>query len=128
MGSLPAPVSLCGTDRICSTDRLFTKDIIEIKDIGREEPSPTPSLDRKNRPLCPQVTIPKKIRSALGINTGDRVTFIVEDGNVRIVNSAVYALQRFQDQMKGEAWDAGFLTEEDVAEWITKSRREEAAE
>jgi len=75
-----------------------------------------------------QVTIPKKIRAVLGIDTGDRVTFIVEDGTVRVVNSAVYALQRFQEQMKGEAAKAGFLSEEDVADWITNSRREEADE
>ena len=75
-----------------------------------------------------QVTIPKRIRAVLGIDTGDRVTFIVEDGTVRVVNSAVYALQRFQEQMKGEAAKAGFLSEEDVADWITNSRREEADE
>ena len=74
-----------------------------------------------------QVTIPKNVRDALGINTGDRVTFIVEDGNVRVVNSAVYALMRLQEQMKGEALKAGFQSEEDIAEWITKSRREDNA-
>ena len=74
-----------------------------------------------------QVTIPKNVRDALGINTGDRVTFIVEDGNVRVVNSAVYALMRLQEQMKGEALKAGFQSEEDIAEWITKSRREDYA-
>ncbi len=73
-----------------------------------------------------QVTIPKKVRAALGIDTGDRVTFIVENGTVQVVNSAVYALQRFQKQMSGEAEKAGFLSEEDVAEWITNSRREDA--
>ena len=72
-----------------------------------------------------QVTIPKNVRAALGIDIGDRVTFIVEDNNVRVVNSAVYALMRFQEQMNGEAEKAGLLSEEDVAEWITSSRREE---
>ena len=75
-----------------------------------------------------QVTIPKNVRSRLGIEPGDRVTFIVDGNNVQIVNSAVYALRRFQEQMKGQADAAGFLTEDDVAEWITKSRREENAE
>lgn len=75
-----------------------------------------------------QVTIPKNVRAALGIETGDRVTFIVEGNNVRIVNSAVYALMRFQQQMSGEGDKAGFLTEDDVASWITQSRREENAE
>ena len=72
-----------------------------------------------------QVTIPKNVRAALGIEAGDRVTFIVDGNNVRVVNSAVYALTRFQEQMKEEAEKAGFMTEEEVAEWITQSRREE---
>lgn len=75
-----------------------------------------------------QVTIPKNVREALGIKTGDRVTFIVDGGTVRVINSTVYALMRFQEQMKGEAEKAGLFSEEDVAEWITQSRREDAAE
>lgn len=74
-----------------------------------------------------QVTIPKNVRAALGINTGDRVTFIVDGTNVRVVNSAVYALMKFQEQMGGEAEKAGLMSEDDVAEWITASRREENA-
>ena len=72
-----------------------------------------------------QVTIPKNVRDALGIHTGDRVTFIVENGQVTVVNSVLYALRRFQGQMKNEAASAGFMSEEDVAEWITNSRRED---
>ena len=75
-----------------------------------------------------QVTIPKNVRAALGVESGDRVTFIVDGNNVRMVNSAVYALMRFQEQMSGEAEKADLLTEEAVAEWITKSRREANAE
>ena len=75
-----------------------------------------------------QVTIPKNVRAVLGINTGDRVTFIVENGDVKVVNSAVYALKRFQQQMQGEGEKAGMFTDEDVAAWITASRREEDAE
>ncbi len=71
-----------------------------------------------------QVTIPKNVRAALGIDTGDRVTFIVDGSNVRIVNSAVFALMKLQEEMRGEAEKAGFMSEEDVAEWITASRRE----
>ena len=70
-----------------------------------------------------QVTIPKNVRAALGVDTGDRVTFIVDGNNVRVVNSTVYALMRFQDQMKVEAEKAGLFTEDDVAEWITQSRK-----
>ena len=72
-----------------------------------------------------QVTIPKKVRLALGIDVGDRVTFVVDGGQVRVVNSAIYALEKFQKQMAGKAEDAGFTSEEDIASWITQSRREE---
>ena len=75
-----------------------------------------------------QITIPKNIREALGVTTGDRVTFIFENGSVRVINSAVYAMQKFQEQMKGQAEKAGFTSEEDVADWITNTRREENAE
>ena len=68
------------------------------------------------------------LRAALGIETGDRVTFIVDGNNVRVVNSAIYALMRLQEQMGGEAEKAGLFTEDDVANWITQSRREEATE
>ena len=70
-----------------------------------------------------QVTIPKKVREVLGIDEGDRVTFIVEGNNVKVINSAVYALEQFQKQMKGKAKKAGFATEEEIADWITESRR-----
>lgn len=74
-----------------------------------------------------QVTIPKNIRNILGINTGDRVTFVFDGNEVKVVNSAIYALQRFQEQMKGKGMAAGLYTDEDIANWITESRREEEA-
>ena len=72
-----------------------------------------------------QVTIPKNIRAILGIAPGDRVTFVAEKDSVRVVNSAVYAMQKFQEEMRGSAAAAGFASEDDIAEWITKSRRKE---
>ena len=72
-----------------------------------------------------QVTIPKNVRAALGIDTGDWVTLIVDGPNVRVVNSAVYSLMKLQEQMTGEVKKAGLMTEEDAANWITESRREE---
>ena len=44
------------------------------------------------------------------------------------MNSAIYAMKKFQKQMKGEAEKAGFTSEEDIADWITNTRREENAE
>lgn len=74
-----------------------------------------------------QVTIPKNIRTILGVNTGDRVTFVVDGNEVKVVNSAIYALQRFQEQMKGKGEAAGLYTDEDIANWIMQSRKEEDA-
>ena len=37
-------------------------------------------------------------------------------------------MQKFQEQMKGQAKKAGFTSEEDVSDWITNTRREENAE
>ena len=71
-----------------------------------------------------QVTIPKDIRAILGVDCGDRISFVVENGNVRIVNSAVFAMQMFQAQMRGVAEREG-VTEEDIAEMITEMRRGE---
>ena len=44
---------------------------------------------------------------------------------VSVVNSVVYTLMGFQEQMRGEGHKNGFMNEEDVAKWITQSRCEE---
>ncbi len=72
-----------------------------------------------------QVTIPKDIRTILGVDCGDRISFVVENGNVRIVNSAVFAMQMFQAQMKGIEHAP---SEEEVAAMITEMRRGESDE
>lgn len=50
-----------------------------------------------------QVIIPKDVLDVLGISIGDRVIFVVEDGNVRLINSAKYEKEVVQSQMQGEA-------------------------
>ena len=72
-----------------------------------------------------QVTIPKDIRNILKISVGDRLSFIVENNEVRIVNSAAYAMKQFQSDMKGAAAEAGINSEEDVMELISQMRNEE---
>lgn len=69
-----------------------------------------------------QVTIPKDVRNALGISTGERVVFIVEGSSARIINSALYAMQVFQREMAGEAEKAGLNSDDDVIALIKELR------
>lgn len=71
-----------------------------------------------------QVTIPKDVRDILGISSGDRVTFVVENGNVRIINSAVYAMQMLQKQMEGEAERNGLNSDDLVMDMVKEVRAE----
>ncbi|MCD8256942.1 MAG: AbrB/MazE/SpoVT family DNA-binding domain-containing protein [Oscillospiraceae bacterium] len=71
-----------------------------------------------------QITIPKDVRDALGVSSGDRVTFVVEGNTVRMVNSAVYAMQLLQMQMQGEAERSGLNTEDDVINAVKALRAE----
>lgn len=72
-----------------------------------------------------QVTIPKDIREVLGIASGDRITFIVEGNTVRIVNSAVYAMQVLQKEMAGEAERTGLISDDDVTALVKDLRNED---
>ena len=71
-----------------------------------------------------QVTIPKDVRDVLGVTNGDRITFVVENGNVRLINSAVYAMQVLQSQMVGEAEKAELTSEDAVMDLVKKVRAE----
>lgn len=75
-----------------------------------------------------QVTIPKDIRKVLGVASGDRITFIVEGNTVRIVNSAVYAMQILQKEMDGEAQRAGLTSDDDVMALVKELRNEDENE
>ncbi len=72
-----------------------------------------------------QITIPKDVREVLGVSSGDRVTFIVEGSNVRIVNSAVYAMQILQQDMAGEAERTGLTSEDDIMALVEELRNED---
>ena len=72
-----------------------------------------------------QITLPKDIREALGISTGDRVTLIKQDDQVIMMNSAVYAMKMLQRSMEGEAGKAGLHSDDDVVKMIMEMRAEE---
>ena len=71
-----------------------------------------------------QIPIPKDVRDVLGVSSGDRVTFIVVGNSVRIVNSAVYAMQVLRQEMTGEAERTGLTSEDDVMALVRELRNE----
>lgn len=72
-----------------------------------------------------QVTIPKDVREILGVTSGDRISFIVEKDTVRIVNSAVYAMQVLQQEMEKDAERVGLHSEDDVMALVKELRDED---
>ena len=62
----------------------------------------------------------------MGVTNGDRVSFIVEGNTVRIVNSAVYAMQILQSEMANVADSAGLSSEDDILSLISEIRKEDA--
>ena len=74
-----------------------------------------------------QITIPKDVREILGISNGDRVTFVVENGNVRLINSAVYTMQILQSKMVGEAEASGLTSDDAVMDLVKEIRAESEA-
>lgn len=71
-----------------------------------------------------QVTIPKDVREILGISSGDLITFVVENGNVRLINSAIYAMQLLQAQMANEAENTGLTSDEAIMDLVKEVRAE----
>ena len=69
-----------------------------------------------------KISIPRAVRDVLGVSTGDRATFIVEENSVYLVNSAVYAMYTLQQEMAGEADRTGLISEDDVMELIQDLR------
>lgn len=74
-----------------------------------------------------QVTIPKDIRDVLQIGPGSRVSFIVEKGSVRIVNSMLFAMSSLQKEMQGAAEKAQLTTDESVVQLVEEMRREQSS-
>ncbi|MDR1565298.1 MAG: AbrB/MazE/SpoVT family DNA-binding domain-containing protein [Oscillospiraceae bacterium] len=71
-----------------------------------------------------QITLPVDIRNGLKLSTGDRVALIYENNRVILMNPAIYAMEKLQEEMAGEAEKAGIYSEEDVIELCREVRRE----
>ena len=71
-----------------------------------------------------QITLPKDIREALGVGTGDRVTLIWRDDQVIMMNAAVYAMKMLREGMAGEFEKASIHNDEDVLAAVRAVRAE----
>lgn len=75
-----------------------------------------------------QVTLPADVRKVLGVGEGDRVSFVVDGNNVRLVNAAVFAMQMLQKELRGEAQKIGITSDEDADKLIKEIRDESASD
>ena len=71
-----------------------------------------------------RITIPKDIRAALGAAKGGRVTFIMENGDVRVVNAGLHTMALLQPLLCGAAEKAGLRDEQSVSDWVSARRKE----
>lgn len=69
-----------------------------------------------------QVTLPTEILNILGVTNGERIIFIAEGNTVRIANPAVYAMQRFQQDMEGTSECTDFISEDAIISLMQKFR------
>ena len=71
-----------------------------------------------------QITIPKSIRTLLGLQAGDRVLFVeAPDGSVSIRNATMKAFDDARAAFAGAAKEAGLTTDDDVMALISEMRR-----
>lgn len=71
-----------------------------------------------------QITLPVDIRKNMRLSTGDRVALIYEGDRVIMMNPAIYAMETFQKEMKGEWEKAGIHSQEDLDALIQEIRAE----
>ncbi len=70
-----------------------------------------------------QITIPIEIRKKMGIQEGDKILFIEENGTVQMVKSSMVAFKKAQVAFEGVAEEMGLKNEDDVVEMINKLRK-----
>ena len=71
-----------------------------------------------------QITIPKAVREALGLNFGDKIVIQREDnGRFYFDNAALVVFSRVADDFKGVARKAGFANEAEMQEYMKDVRK-----
>ena len=63
-----------------------------------------------------QVTLPVRLRKALGLNTGDTVTMLQKGKVVVLMNTSEYAMRVFQEAMRDEAAKVNWNDDADVSQ------------
>ncbi len=71
-----------------------------------------------------RITLPKAVRDILGVSVGYSVGFVSEDDKILIVNPTVYAMQRLQEEMNGDAEYTELTSEEAVMNLVKELRNE----
>jgi len=68
-----------------------------------------------------QVTVPQEIRTRLGLCTGDRVEFVVEDGRtiLRPLRTETNPFQKYKGALQA------FRNRKEINSWISEMRDEE---
>ncbi len=71
-----------------------------------------------------QITLPKKVREALGVQYGDKIVIQQEaDGRFYFDNAALVVFSRVADDFKGAAEEAGFEDEEALQDYMKDVRK-----
>lgn len=71
-----------------------------------------------------QITLPIVIRRRLNLKDGDKIAFVENDGEYKIINPTKMAILEAQESFAGLADELGLKTEEDVMELCKKVRKE----
>ena len=71
-----------------------------------------------------KMTLPPEVRDWLQIKAGDQITFIMDDDGVRMVNTALLAIDEIQRAMAGEAERSGLDSDEKIVDYCKSIRRE----
>ncbi len=71
-----------------------------------------------------KMTLPEEVRNWLQLKDGDRIAFIMDDDGVRMVNTALLAIDEIQKAMAGEAERSGLDSDEKIVDYCKSIRRE----
>jgi AbrB family looped-hinge helix DNA binding protein len=71
-----------------------------------------------------QITLPIAIRRKLGLEKGDKVVFLEDQGRIILLKSTAVALLELRKDMEGEAEKAGLSSEDAIIREIREIRKE----